>query len=109
MPKGGHCYVHKMFTLDDAKAVKENYPNAELLIHPESNPELQEIADHVMSTGGMVKHVLNSKCDEFIIGTECDMISRLKIDLKKAGKSKKLIPLRKDALCTSMKNITLEK
>ncbi|MBP2172043.1 quinolinate synthase NadA [Methanococcus voltae] len=109
VPKGGHCYVHKMYTLEDAKKVKAEYPDAELLIHPESNPELQDIADYVMSTGGMVKHVLNSPVETFIIGTECDMISRLNIELEKVGKSKNLVPLRSDAICKSMKNITLEK
>jgi len=109
MPEGGHCYVHKMFTIEDIEKIRKEYPNAEILIHPESDAVLQDAADHVMSTGGMVKHVLNSEKDEFIIGTECDMITRLKIDLEKLGKTKKLIPLRKDAFCKSMKNISLEK
>ncbi|MCS3900436.1 quinolinate synthase NadA [Methanococcus voltae] len=109
IPKGGHCYVHKMYTLEDVKKVKAEYPNSELLIHPESSPEVQDVADHIMSTGGMVKHVLNSPVDTFIIGTECDMISRLNIELEKVGKSKKLVPLRADAICNPMKHITLEK
>jgi len=109
MPEGGHCYVHKMFTIEDIEKIRKEYPNAEILIHPESDAVLQDAADHVMSTGGMVKHVLNSEKDEFIIGTECDMITRLKIDLERLGKTKKLIPLRKDAFCKSMKNISLEK
>ncbi|ABR54463.1 quinolinate synthetase complex, A subunit [Methanococcus vannielii SB] len=109
VPEGGHCYVHKTFTIEDINRVKKEYPNAEILIHPESDPEIQDLADHVMSTGGMVKHVLNSEKEEFVIGTEVDMITRIKIDLEKLGKTKKLIPLRKNAICTSMKPISLEK
>jgi len=109
IPEDGHCYVHKKFTVEDIINAKKKYPNAEVLIHPECDPEVQDMADHVFSTGGMVKHVLNSPKDEFIIGTEVDMIARLRIDLEKIGKSKKLIPLREDAICEPMKEITLEK
>jgi quinolinate synthase len=37
------------------------------------------------------------------------MITRLNIELEKMGKTKKLIPLRKDAICEPMKQMTLEK
>jgi quinolinate synthase len=109
MPEDGHCYVHKKFTKEDVINVKKQYPNAEVLAHPECNPEVQDLADYVLSTGGMLKHVLNSDKEEFIIGTECDMITRLNIELEKMGKTKKLIPLRKDAICEPMKQMTLEK
>ena len=109
MPEDGHCYVHKKFTKEDVMNVKEQYPNAEVLAHPECNPEVQDLADYVLSTGGMLKHVLSSDKEEFIIGTECDMITRLNIELEKMGKTKKLIPLRKDAICEPMKQMTLEK
>ena len=109
MPEDGHCYVHKKFTKEDVMNVKKQYPNAEVLTHPECNPEVQDLADYVLSTGGMLKHVLSSDKEEFIIGTECDMITRLNIELEKMGKTKKLIPLRKDAICEPMKQMTLEK
>jgi quinolinate synthase len=109
MPEDGHCYVHKKFIKEDVINVKKQYPNAEVLAHPECNPEVQDLADYVLSTGGMLKHVLNSDKEEFIIGTECDMITRLNIELEKMGKTKKLIPLRKDAICEPMKQMTLEK
>ncbi|ACX72686.1 quinolinate synthetase complex, A subunit [Methanocaldococcus vulcanius M7] len=109
IPEGGGCYVHKKFTLDDLKKLKRKYPNAKVLIHPECNPELQDHADHIASTSGILKIVLNSEDEEFIIGTEVGMINRLEIELEKIGKKKKLIPLRKDAICNEMKKITLEK
>ncbi len=109
MPEDGHCYVHKKFTKEDIINAKKQYPNAEVLVHPECNPEVQDLADYVFSTGGMLKHVLSSDKEEFIIGTECDMISKLKIELEKIGKTKKLIVLRKDAICDPMKQMTLEK
>lgn len=109
IPKDGHCYVHKKFTKEDILNMKKQHPNAEILVHPECNPEVQDLADYVVSTGGMLNHVLNSDKEEFIIGTECDMITRLNLELEKIGKTKILIPLRKDAICEPMKQITLEK
>ncbi|ACV25121.1 quinolinate synthase [Methanocaldococcus fervens] len=109
IPEGGGCYVHKKFTMDDLKRVKSKYPNAKVLIHPECSPELQENADYVLSTSGMVKAVLNSEDEEFIIGTEVGLINRIELELEKLGKTKKLIPLREDAICNEMKKITLEK
>jgi quinolinate synthase len=109
IPEDGHCYVHKKFTVEDVERVKEMFPNAELLVHPECNPGVQDLADHILSTSGMIRHVLNSDKKEFIIGTEIDLITRIKIELEKIGKEKVLIPLRKDAICDPMKRITLEK
>ena len=109
IPEVGHCYVHKKLTVEDVERVKEMFPNAELLVHPECNPGVQDLADHILSTSGMIRHVLNSDKKEFIIGTEIDLITRIKIELEKIGKEKVLIPLRKDAICDPMKRITLEK
>ncbi len=109
IPEGGGCYVHKKFTIDDLKRVKSKYPNAKVLIHPECNPELQDNADYIASTSGILRIVLESDDEEFIIGTEVGMINRLEIELEKLGKQKKLIPLKEDAICHEMKKITLEK
>ena len=109
IPEGGGCYVHKKFTMDDLKRVKSMYPNAKVLIHPECGPELQDNADYIASTSGILRIVLESDYDEFIIGTEVGMINRIEIELEKLGKKKTLIPLREDAICHEMKRITLEK
>jgi len=109
IPEGGGCYVHKKFTMDDLKRVKSKYPKAKVLIHPECYPELQDNADYIASTSGILRIVLESDDEEFIIGTEVGMINRLEIELEKLGKEKKLIPLREDAICNEMKRITLEK
>lgn len=77
IPEGGHCYVHKMFHKGDIAFTKEKYPNAEVIVHPECNMEVQSLADHVLSTGGMISHAKESDNNEFIIGTEIDLITRL--------------------------------
>ncbi|MFY9637253.1 MAG: quinolinate synthase NadA [Methanobacterium sp.] len=104
-PESGHCYVHKMFNLGDLYFLREKYPDADILVHPECDPEVQEYADYVMSTGGMIKHVAESKKDTFIIGTEIDLVTRL----RRENPSKTIIPALEDAICENMKLHTLEK
>lgn len=105
IPGDGHCYVHKMFNAGDIAFKKEEHPNAEVIVHPESNIEVQKAADLVLSTGGMLKHIKESNKKEFILGTEVDMVSRIELEVP----DKKCYPLLDDAVCKTMKLHTLEK
>ncbi len=105
IPEEGHCYVHKMFHEGDIYFLRENYPDAVLLVHPECDPEVQDEADEVLSTGGMIRYVAQSKAQTFIIGTEVDLITRL----KRENPDKTIIPLLSDAICKTMKLHTLDK
>lgn len=105
IPGDGHCYVHKLFHKEDITDARSKYPNAEILIHPESNKEVQELADYVLSTGGMMAHVRDSQNTEFVIGTEVDLITRLKSEFP----DKTYYPLLEGAICGTMKLHTLEK
>ena len=104
-PESGHCYVHKMFNLGDLYFLREKYPDADILVHPECDPEVQEYADYILSTGGMIKHVAESTKNNFIIGTEVDLVTRL----RRENPDKNIIPALKDAICENMKLHTLEK
>ncbi|MDR3223628.1 MAG: quinolinate synthase NadA [Methanobrevibacter sp.] len=105
IPEVGYCYVHKMFNVGDVAFKKEKYPDAEVLIHPEANVEVQDIADFVLSTGGMISHVKNSKNKEFIIGTEIDLATRINREFP----DKIAIPLLDDGICKTMKLNSLDK
>ncbi|OPY25500.1 MAG: Quinolinate synthase A [Methanobacterium sp. PtaU1.Bin242] len=105
LPEQGHCYVHKMFNLGDIIFLRKKYPDAEIMIHPESDPEVQKFADAVLSTGGMIHHVRQSTHEKFIIGTEVDMITRL----KRENPDKTFIPALNEAICNNMKLHTIEK
>ncbi len=105
IPEGGHCYVHKMFHKGDIAFAKEKYPNAEIIVHPECNEEVQSFADAVLSTGGMINHAKESSNKEFIIGTEVDLITRLRREIPE----KDFYPLLDDAICKTMKLHSLEK
>ena len=104
-PKGGHCYVHKLFHVEDVELKREEYPNAIIICHPECNMDVQEACDEVLSTGGMLRFIAQSDAEEFVIGTEIDMITRLKSEIP----GKKLYPMLEGAICETMKLHTLEK
>ncbi|MDO5819271.1 MAG: quinolinate synthase NadA [Methanobrevibacter sp.] len=105
IPGDGHCYVHKLFHKEDIEDARKKYSNADIIIHPESNKDVQDLADYVLSTGGMLSHVRDSPKDEFVIGTEVDLITRLKSEFP----DKTYYPLLEGAICKNMKLHTLEK
>lgn len=105
LPPDGGCYVHKMIRPQDVITARDEHPNAEVLIHPECDPEVLDLADFVVSTGGMVKRARESKATEFVIGTEATMAETL----ARRFPSKRFYPILPDALCRGMKNIDLRK
>lgn len=105
VPQDGHCYVHRQFKAEDVEVKREEYPNAEIICHPECDITVQEVCDAVLSTGGMINYIKNSDNDEFIVGTEVDMITRLRREIP----DKKIYPLLDNAICETMKLHTLEK
>lgn len=104
IPAQGYCYVHKLFDLGDLHFLRSKYHDAEILVHPECDPEVQNFADNVLSTGGMIRHVAQSSKKTFIIGTEVDMVTRL----KRENLDKTFIPALSDAICENMKLYTIE-
>ena len=104
-PKDGHCYVHRLFHVEDVELKREQYPNAVVICHPECNQDVQEASDEVLSTGAMLRFIAESEAEEFIIGTEIDMITRINSEIP----GKKLYPLLEGAICKTMKLHTLEK
>jgi quinolinate synthase len=82
MPENGHCYTHSELTVNDIEKIKKVHPSAMLLVHPECNIEVQNLADFIGSTAGMYKKVKESSShqEEFIIGTEKGLLERLSQD-----------------------------
>ncbi|MDO5848955.1 MAG: quinolinate synthase NadA [Methanobrevibacter sp.] len=105
VPAGGHCYVHNELTVDDVELKRKEYPNAEIICHPECKIEVQHACDAVLSTGGMLKYIAESDNDEFVLGTEVDMITRINAEIPE----KKIYPLVDSAICETMKLHSLEK
>ena len=100
----GFCYVHEQFTINDIRQARKLYPSAKIMVHPECVPGVQDAADFVVSTSGMLKAAKESSADTFIIGTEKDMIYRL----KKENPAKKFYSLGGRRTCVDMKKISLD-
>ncbi len=105
IPENGYCYVHKMFSPADVALLKAKYPDAEVLVHPECDPEVQQLATHICSTSQMVLRSKASPAKRFIIATEVGLIERL----RRENPNKEFIPALDSAICQQMKKHTLEK
>lgn len=99
----GYCHVHQGIMISQLKELKSQYPNAEVLVHPECIPEVIDFADHVFSTEGMARHVKGSDAKEFILGTEKELSYRLTNE----NPGKQFYPIN-SALCPAMKQITID-
>ena len=105
----GNCYVHVEFTRDSISKIREEYPDAALVAHPECTTAVRLLADEVCSTEKMVAFCQNSPAKNIIVVTEAGMLHRL----QKEAPDKNLIPGPTDrcacAECRYMKMNTLEK
>jgi quinolinate synthase len=86
---------------------KQEHPKAELLMHPECGclTASMHLADHILSTDGILKRSRESTNKEFIIATETGIIHRL----QKENPDKRFYAAAQEATCEFMKKITLEK
>jgi quinolinate synthase len=99
----GYCPTHVNITKRDLEELKRKHPDAEVLVHPECSPDVIDFADHAFSTEGIIKHAIASPKKEFIIGTEENMLHRLRKEAP--GKAFYSSP---NAACPNMREITLE-
>ncbi len=101
----GHCYVHQQFDVAQIGLLREEYPDAVIIVHPECPKEVQEAADIVGSTGAMVKIVAESPDQVFVIATELGLIEQLQAK----HPDKTILPAYDRAVCRQMKKNSLEK
>jgi len=104
IPASGFCPVHKLFSREAILKLKEAHPDAEVMAHPECNPEVCRVADFVGSTSKMYKEALVSSAKKFIVATEIGLLHRMKKERKDAV----FIPAYEEAICVNMKLHTLE-
>lgn len=105
----GQCVVHHRITSRMVKEAMKNYPDADILIHPESDcsmdPEITgDPRCFFYSTSGIIKHASESGNRQFIIATENGVLHKL----QKECPDKEIIPISSTTICNDMKKITLE-
>jgi quinolinate synthase len=98
----GRCEVHERFTAADILEIKEAYPDAEVLAHPECPAEVLEVSDFAGSTAAMNDYVIQRKPKRVVLITECSMADNVAAD---AVDTEFVRPCN---LCPHMKMITLE-
>lgn len=107
----GACHVHEQFSLEKIVALKKQYPQAELIAHPECKQYIIELSDFVGSTAGLIKHVQQSQSQQFIVATESGVL----IEMQRRCPDKQFIPAPPEDStcacneCSYMRMNTLEK
>lgn len=84
----GACHVHEQFSLEKILDLKKDYPEAEIICHPECKRYIVEVSDYVGSTAGLLKHVIKSPKKQFIVATESGVLH----EMRKACPDKEFVP-----------------
>ena len=84
----GACHVHEKFSVEKIIELKKQYPDAQILVHPECKGALAKMADKVGSTAGLLKYAMASDKKDFIVATESGIL----YEMRKQCSEKNFIP-----------------
>ncbi|GGC25711.1 quinolinate synthase A [Parapedobacter defluvii] len=106
----GACMVHEIFSQERITQLRNDYPEAKFIAHPECEKEILDAADYVGSTSGLLKYTKENDANVFIVATESGIIHQM----QKANPQKIFIPAPPNNACACndcpyMKLNTLEK
>lgn len=100
----GFCPVHEMISAEEIKELKKSHPEAKVLVHPECNERILDLADYIGSTTAIIHYASESSKEEFIIATEIGVLC----ELQKRNPEKKFYFPKTRPVCPDMKKITLD-
>jgi len=106
----GFCIVHEQFTARRLAALMAGHPSAKVIVHPECDATVSQMADFVGSTAALIRYVKDSPAACFIVGTEAGILHQM----HRVRPEAELIPIPADSgcncsLCPYMKLNSLEK
>ena len=107
----GACHVHEEFSLERILEIKKEYPEAQIIAHPECEKQILIVADHIGSTTSLLNYTIRDKGKSYIVATESGILHQM----RKASPDKHFIPAPpKDSTCACndckyMKLISLKK
>jgi quinolinate synthase len=107
----GTCHVHEEFSLEGILKLKDEYPDAKIIVHPECELPVRLVADFIGSTSSLLSFTGTDNSGVYIVATEPGIIYQM----KKVNPEKKYLPAPpKDSTCgcsecSFMKLITLDK
>jgi quinolinate synthase len=105
IPEWGFCPTHVLFQPEDITVLKQQYPDAAVMVHPECSAETRRAADFVGSTSKMCRYARESSAKTIIVGTEEGLLHRL----RKENPEKRFIIAYEGAVCPNMKLTTLDR
>lgn len=106
----GACHVHEEFSLEKLLELKNEYPEAEVVAHPECRAYILEVADFVGATSAILEYCGRSAAAKFIVVTEAGILT----EMQRRYPDKVFVPAPPDDEtcgcnnCKYMKMITLE-
>lgn len=99
----GRCEVHEKFTVEDITSVRAQFPEVEILAHPECSPEVVAASDYSGSTTQLIEQIEQSTAPQYLLLTECAMGD----NIAAANPQKEMLRLC-SVRCPHMNQITLE-
>jgi quinolinate synthase len=101
----GYCPTHRNLKPEHIHRMRRQHPDALVMVHPECRMEVCQLADAVLSTGGMIRLARENSAQKFAVGTEIGILHRL----RRENPEKVFLPLSDRLVCPNMKRINLEK
>ena len=107
----GACHVHEKFSVEKIIELKNKYPEAKVLVHPECKGAVVKLADKVGSTAALLQYSIKDFANVFIVATESGILH----EMQKACPEKTFIPAPpSDSTCACnecsyMKLVTMQK
>ena len=74
----GSCLVHDEFKGVELELLKAQYPDAKILVHPESPANVVALADVVGSTTQIINAAVESDADTFIVATDNGILHKMR-------------------------------
>ncbi|WP_122641007.1 quinolinate synthase NadA [Romboutsia sp. Marseille-P6047] len=100
----GYCKYHHNIKVSDIIELRIRYKNAKVLVHPECQSEIRDIADYIGSTSGIIDYATKSNYKDFIVATEEGILH----ELTKKNPNKNFYIPGDSVCCEDMKKTTLE-
>jgi len=106
----GACHVHDQLTAEEVYKLKEKYPKAKVLAHPECQATVLALADFIGSTAAMLQFTRENPSSAFIVATETGIL----YEMQKQNPTKQFYVVNNPETCSCnnceyMKLNTLEK
>ncbi len=106
----GACMVHEIFSREKIIKLKERYPDAKIIAHPECEDSVLQLADFIGSTTALLNYTKKDDSQSYIVATESGILHQMII----SNPTKQFIPAPPNNNCACndcphMKLNTLEK